>query len=167
MIVVAFGRGYSLYRHGPARGREGNTLSGTARWGTGLPWERSVEVGSQAKHTTCKRQLPDTRPHQSHRHRFLASLLHLVAVARRGVRCSLPLSADRRRVVVPRYARLVIVLPLFFSSALSFALSFSPPFRLLSFFLFSFSLFFFTHRRVFLQRSYRRTRSRPSLFVSG
>lgn len=52
-----------------------------------------------SKHTTCKRQLPDTRPHQAIVTVSLSSS-HLSFQSMR------PTSSDPPRVVVPRYARL-------------------------------------------------------------
>jgi len=85
VIVVAVGRGCDLYRHGALCGRGEETMVG--RMVGSRPSVGTVRRGwFPSKHTTCKRQLPDTRPHQAIV-TVPASLLHLV-VARS--RCSLP-----------------------------------------------------------------------------
>lgn len=81
----------------------------SAGWGEGLlsgslvgdrPSVGTVRRGwFPSKHTTCKRQLPDTRPHQAIVTVSLSSL-HL------PFEPVFPTSSDTPRVVVPRYARL-------------------------------------------------------------
>lgn len=117
-----------------------------------------------SKHTTCKRQLPDTRPHQAIV-TVPSSLLHLAAES------MFPTSADCRRVVVPRYAWLVIVVPL---SLLSPFLSSSLSHSYLSLSLF---IYLSVHPYIrlypsligayFLERLYGRTRSRRTFLVFG
>jgi len=123
VIVVAVGRGCGLYRQGPA-----------ARRGKGATVGRVVgdrpSVGTvrrgwfPSKHTTCKRQLPDTRPHQAIV-TVPASLLHLAPS-----RCSL-LSVDRRRRVVSCRGMHGFVISSFLSP-LSFSFSVPSLSRLLS-----------------------------------
>lgn len=160
MIVVAVGRGCELYSPWvPGRARRRGTMGcmvgdrpsvGTVRRG----WFPS-------KHTTCKRQLPDTRPHQAIV-TVPSSLLHLAAES------MFPTSADCRRVVVPRYVWLVIVVPLSLSLSLVLSSSFSP---------YSFSISARPHPSIrlcfspidayFLERLYGRTRSRRTFLVFG
>lgn len=71
-----------------------------------------------SKHTTCKRQLPDTRPHQAIV-TVSSSPFHL------PFQPVFPTSSDPPRVVVPRYARLNVPL------SLTLSLSLLPPFGLL------------------------------------
>lgn len=91
----------------------------SAGWGEGLlsgslvgdrPSVGTVRRGwFPSKHTTCKRQLPDTRPHQA-----------IVTVSSSSLHLSpdpvFPTSSDPPRLVVPRYARLNV--PLLFLSLL-------------------------------------------------
>lgn len=65
VIVVAVGRGCCLYREGPGGGRgEGKDTMG--RIVGARPSVGTVRrAWFPSKHTTCKRQLPDTRPHQA------------------------------------------------------------------------------------------------------
>lgn len=88
---------------------------GAARWGAGLPWELSVEVGSQASTP------PVSGSCQTRAHTKPSSPFFCVLVApSRGTESMLSTSsANRRRVVVPRYAWLVITRP-----SLSLSLSF-------------------------------------------
>lgn len=84
----------------------------SAGWGEGLlsgslvgdrPSVGTVRRGwFPSKHTTCKRQLPDTRPHQAIVTVSLSSL-HL------PFEPVFPTSSDTPRVVVPRYARLNVL----------------------------------------------------------
>lgn len=159
MIVVAVGRGCDLYSPWvPGRARRRGTMGcmvgdrpsvGTVRRG----WFPS-------KHTTCKRQLPDTRPHQAIV-TVPSSLLHLATES------MFPTSADCRRVVVLRYAWLVIVVPLSLVLSSSSS-SFSPS-------LFSISVRPHPSIRLclafidayFLELSYGRTRSRRTFLVFG
>ena len=121
----------------------------SAGWGEGLlsgslvgdrPSVGTVRRGwFPSKHTTCKRQLPDTRPHQA-----------IVTVSSSSLHLSpdlvFPTSSDPPRLVVTRYARLNVppslsLFPpfgsLFHERALirkdrgvsTFVLSFSPPNR--------------------------------------
>lgn len=160
MIVVAVGRGCDLYRpQVPGRARRRGTMG---RMVGDRPSVGTVRRGwFPSKHTTCKRQLPDTRPHQAIV-TVPSSLLHLAAES------MFPTSADCRRVVVPRYAWLVIVV--------SLALSLSPSFSLLCL---SRSLFIYlsVHPYIrlypsligahFLERLHGRSRSRRTFLIFG